>query len=88
MQAILVKDEAARPLYFAEVPTPEISADFVLIKIHATAVNRADLLQRRGFYPPPEGESDILGLEAAGVIVAKSGFKGEFMKFFSIHFPH
>ena len=40
----------------------------MLIDVHATAVNRADLLQRRGFYPPPPGESDILGLEAAGIV--------------------
>ncbi len=40
----------------------------VRIKIRATAVNRADLLQRRGRYPPPEGSTDILGLECAGVI--------------------
>jgi putative PIG3 family NAD(P)H quinone oxidoreductase len=72
MKAILVKNDAARTLHFAEVPTPEIAADVVLIKIHATAVNRADLLQRRGFYPPPPGESEIMGLEAAGVIVEKS----------------
>ncbi len=38
--------------------------------MHATAVNRADLLQRRGFYPPPPGESEILGLEAAGVVAS------------------
>ncbi|MFY8275143.1 NAD(P)H-quinone oxidoreductase [Pseudoalteromonas sp. SSDWG2] len=42
----------------------------VLIKVHASAVNRADLLQRKGLYPPPVGDSDILGLEAAGEIVA------------------
>ncbi len=71
MQAILVKADKAHSLYSAEVPTPAITAGFVLIKIHATAVNRADLLQRRGLYPPPAGESDVLGLEAAGVIVEK-----------------
>lgn len=71
MKAILVKDDAARALYLAEAPTPQPGPDTVLIKVHATAVNRADLLQRRGLYPPPPGESDILGLEAAGVIVEK-----------------
>lgn len=50
---------------------PTLAADAVLVKINATAVNRADLLQRRGLYPPPPGESGILGLEAAGVIVEK-----------------
>ena len=71
MQALDVKDDAARSFYFADVPMPTLAAGFVLIKIHATAVNRADLLQRRGLYPPPAGETDIIGLEAAGVIVEK-----------------
>jgi hypothetical protein len=45
---------------------PEPSAGQVLLKIHATALNRADTLQRGGKYPPPPGESDILGLECVG----------------------
>ncbi|MGF1562853.1 MAG: NAD(P)H-quinone oxidoreductase [Geminicoccaceae bacterium] len=49
---------------------PEPSADEVRIKVAATSVNRADLAQREGHYPPPPGESDILGLEVAGVIEA------------------
>ena len=49
-------------------PVPEIGAEDVLIKVHTTALNRADLLQRKGLYPPPHGESDILGLEVAGEI--------------------
>lgn len=71
MQAIGVKNDTARSLYWVDVPMPTLAADAVLIKIHATAVNRADLLQRRGLYPPPPGESEIIGLEAAGVIVEK-----------------
>lgn len=71
MKALLVGADPARTLAVTEVPTPALDADSVLIEIHATAVNRADLLQRRGLYPPPPGESDIIGLEAAGVIVAK-----------------
>jgi putative PIG3 family NAD(P)H quinone oxidoreductase len=42
----------------------------VVLEIIATAVNRADLLQRQGFYPPPPGESDILGLECSGRVLA------------------
>ena len=42
----------------------------VLIKVAATAINRADTLQRQGLYPVPVGESSILGLEAAGEVVA------------------
>jgi putative PIG3 family NAD(P)H quinone oxidoreductase len=70
VRAILVSGDSG-DLAWSEVPTPEPGADAVLVQIHATAVNRADLLQRRGFYPPPPGEPDILGLEAAGVVVAK-----------------
>jgi putative PIG3 family NAD(P)H quinone oxidoreductase len=53
-----------------DVPSPEMGPEQVRIAIHATALNRADLLQRRGKYPPPPGESDILGLECAGVVSA------------------
>lgn len=51
-----------------EKPTPKPHE--LLIKVHATAINRADLLQRKGKYPPPEGASSILGLEIAGEVVA------------------
>jgi putative PIG3 family NAD(P)H quinone oxidoreductase len=56
-------------LTWAEVPDPRIGAGEVLIKTAATAVNRADILQRRGYYNPPPGASDILGLECSGTIV-------------------
>lgn len=56
-------------LHVAEVPDPVPQPGEVLLRVRATAVNRADLLQRRGFYPPPPGASSILGLEAAGEIV-------------------
>lgn len=49
-----------------EPPTPK--RDEVLIRVHAAGVNRADLLQSKGKYPPPEGASSILGLEVAGTI--------------------
>jgi putative PIG3 family NAD(P)H quinone oxidoreductase len=54
----------------AEVPDPTPGPGEVLLRVHATALNRADLLQRRGFYPPPPGTSPILGMEAAGEIAA------------------
>lgn len=57
-------------LVWTEVPTPEPGPGEVRIRVRATAVNRADLVQRSGKYPPPPGASDILGLEAAGVIEA------------------
>ncbi len=57
-------------LRLAEVADPEPGPEQVLIRVRATALNRADLLQRMGKYPPPAGESDILGLEVAGEIEA------------------
>ena len=50
-------------------PIPDCAGDEVLIRVHAAGVNRPDVLQRRGDYPPPQGASPILGLEAAGEIV-------------------
>jgi putative PIG3 family NAD(P)H quinone oxidoreductase len=55
-------------LVLGEAPKPELRAGEVRIAIAASAVNRADLMQRRGLYPPPPGASPILGLECAGVI--------------------
>jgi len=54
----------------AKAPTPQPAAGEVLIKVHAAGVNRPDLMQRQGNYPPPAGASPILGLEVAGDIVA------------------
>ncbi len=55
-------------LVVTERPAPRAAPNQVLMQVHATALNRADLLQRAGKYPPPSGESEILGLEAAGVV--------------------
>lgn len=57
-------------LTLGERPDPVPGPDEVLVDVKATALNRADLLQRRGLYPPPPGASDILGLECAGVVAA------------------
>jgi len=57
-------------LIVAEVPTPELKPGEVLIKVVAAGVNRADLLQRQGYYPPPPGTSEVIGLEVAGTIAA------------------
>jgi putative PIG3 family NAD(P)H quinone oxidoreductase len=71
MKAIVVQtDQPGRPLKWQEVPSPDYGADEVLVDIHATALNRADLMQRAGNYPPPPGAPDILGLEMAGRIAA------------------
>ncbi len=57
-------------LHLGEVAKPTPSAGELLIEIAATAVNRADLMQRQGLYPPPPGASEILGLECAGTVAA------------------
>lgn len=57
-------------LQIAELPEPVPGPQHLLIDVRATALNRADLLQRRGLYPPPPGESEILGLECSGVVAA------------------
>ena len=69
MYAIQVQaNQDDRPLHWQQTVDPVYSPDEVLVDIHATALNRADLMQRAGNYPPPPGASDILGLEMAGVI--------------------
>ena len=55
-------------LYISEGPRPEPNAHEVLIDVEAAGVNRADILQARGFYPPPKNASPILGLECSGVV--------------------
>lgn len=55
-------------LRVAEVPPPELGPEDLRIRVFATSVNRADLLQRQGLYPPPPGASPILGLECAGEV--------------------
>src|SRR5690625_6050766 len=58
---------------------PEIKEDEILVKIKAAAINRADLFQKSGKYPPPEGESDVIGLEMAGEVM-ECGSKSSFYK--------
>ncbi|MGW5138990.1 NAD(P)H-quinone oxidoreductase [Nocardia beijingensis] len=55
-------------MVLSEVPAPKPGHGEVLIEVAAAGVNRADLLQRQGFYPPPPGASPLLGLECSGVI--------------------
>ncbi|MEM6845658.1 MAG: NAD(P)H-quinone oxidoreductase [Bacteroidota bacterium] len=70
MKAILIKSPGGTDqLYLGEYETPEPAPDEVLVKVHATALNRADILQREGKYPPPAGASPILGLEMSGEVV-------------------
>lgn len=71
MKAVLVTAPGGPEcLELNDVPDPVAGEREVLIEVHATALNRADLLQRRGLYPPPPGASPVLGLECAGVVRA------------------
>jgi putative PIG3 family NAD(P)H quinone oxidoreductase len=71
MQAITVS-APGRPevLCLTTVLDPTPTAEQILVRVRATALNRADVMQRMGQYPPPPGESDILGLELAGEVEA------------------
>ena len=67
MKAILINKD--KTLRWDNVPDPVIKSDEVLVKIHAAGINRADLLQREGNYPPPPGCPEWMGLEIAGEIL-------------------
>ena len=70
MKAILIDQPGdADQLYLGEVPDPTPGPTEVLLRTAATSLNRADLLQREGKYPPPPGLSPILGLEVAGTVM-------------------
>ena len=71
MRAVIAPDPGGpEALVVADLPDPEPGPGEVVIDMAATAVNRADTLQRQGFYPPPPGASDILGLECSGTVSA------------------
>ena len=67
MKAMLIDEN--KNLVWSDVENPKIKPDEVLVKIKAAALNRADLLQRQGKYPSPEGCPAWMGLEIAGEIV-------------------
>ncbi len=74
MKAIVVQNPGPQSnLKMLELPDPLCKAGEALIRVRATSVNRADLLQRAGRYPPPQGASEILGLDVAGEVQATSG---------------
>ena len=69
MKAITRKvDGGPEVLQLSEVSPPQPTETQLLVNVKTTALNRADLIQRRGGYPPPPGESEILGLEIAGTV--------------------
>ncbi|WP_026909062.1 NAD(P)H-quinone oxidoreductase [Paucisalibacillus globulus] len=67
MKAILIEEHTKR-LYIGTAPNPVCGEDDLIVRVKATSLNRADLLQREGNYPPPKGASEILGLEIAGIV--------------------
>ena len=71
MKAIIrTGDGGPEVLQLGEIPSPNPTETQVLVDVHATALNRADMIQRRGGYPPPPGDSEVLGLEIAGTVSA------------------
>ena len=76
MDAIVVQESGKKgdwnTLVLDRVPRPSPKAGEVLVRVEACSVNRADLLQRRGLYPPPPGASSIMGLDFAGEVVEKA----------------
>jgi putative PIG3 family NAD(P)H quinone oxidoreductase len=74
MRAVVCTGAGGREvLGLDEVPDPVPGPGEILLRVRATAVNRADIMQREGAYPPPPGASDILGLECAGHVLAVGG---------------
>ncbi|GJQ11296.1 hypothetical protein GpartN1_g3087.t1 [Galdieria partita] len=70
----------AEGLKLVQVDVPQVGEEKVLVRVRAVAVNRADILQRKGLYPPPPGTTQILGLECAGEVAnlgpsCKRGFR-------------
>ncbi|MEL6413366.1 MAG: zinc-binding dehydrogenase, partial [Pseudomonadota bacterium] len=68
MWAVVVEDD--QPLKLGDVEKPSCGPNDVLVDVMTAGLNRADLVQRKGLYPPPPGASQIMGLECAGTIVA------------------
>lgn len=71
MRAIAIgEDKTPDSLYLADAPMPQPRDEEILVRVAAAGVNRGDCMQRIGFYPPPPGASDIMGLEFSGTVVA------------------
>ncbi len=70
MKAILVEKNEAKSLVWADVPDPVPGSDEVLLRVEYAGLNRADLLQREGDYPPPPGAPEWMGLEVSGTVAA------------------
>lgn len=70
MKAILIEKDEARSLIWSDVPDPVLQPEEVLLRVEYAALNRADLMQREGDYPPPPGAPEWMGLEVSGTVAA------------------
>src|SRR5690242_20119187 len=69
MRAVIIREPGGpEALEWGEAPDPVCGPGEVVVDVVASALNRADLLQRQGFYPPPPGAGDVLGMECSGRI--------------------
>lgn len=79
MKAVRIKQPGGpEQLIETELPVPRPGPGYLLVKVAAAGVNRPDVLQRKGSYPPPPGASELPGLEFAGVVVALGAGAGRF----------
>ena len=79
MECIEIKEHGdASNLITTKRPLPKLQKGEVLIKVHASGVNRPDVMQRKGLYPPPPGITDIPGLEVSGKIISINSKKSKF----------
>lgn len=74
---VIAIDPEDQSLSLVREAMPEPAADQVLIRVDHAGINRADLLQRKGLYPPPEDASPIMGLEVSGTVVARGAQAGD-----------
>src|SRR5438552_149897 len=79
MAVVAPQPDGAEELALIERPVPQPGPGEVLVRVAAAGVNRPDILQRRGLYPPPRGAPNILGLEIAGEVVAAGEGAGMFV---------
>src|SRR5438309_5614079 len=79
MAVVAPQPDGAEELALIERPVPQPGPGEVLVRVAAAGINRPDILQRRGLYPPPPGAPNILGLEIAGEVVAAGEGAGVFV---------
>jgi NADPH:quinone reductase len=79
MKAITLSDFGGpEMMQYSDIDTPTAGEGQLLIRVHATSVNRPDVIQRQGNYPPPPGDSEVLGLEVAGIVETVGGGSSRF----------